>query len=61
MKSIVKIPALLCCFALLSIQNSFAQETITINVDKGGKLKKEVKDTKVNPTNITHLKMRYNE
>ena len=54
MKSIVKIPALLCCFTLLSIQNSFAQETITINVDKGGKLKKEVKDTKVNPTNITH-------
>lgn len=57
MKSIVKIPALLCCFTLLSIQNSFAQETMTINVDKGGKLKKEVKDTKVNPTNITHLKI----
>ena len=55
MKSIVSI--LLCCFALMSTQSGYAQETITINVDKGGKLKKEVKDTKVNPSNITHLKI----
>lgn len=57
MKSIVKISALLCCIALMSTQSGFAQKTITINVDKGGKLKKEIKNTKVNPANITHLKI----